>query len=457
VSFVIYDLETTGLRKGFDQILQFGAIRTNADLEEEEQFDVRCRLLPYVIPAPEAYHLTRIDIADLRDTNRPSHYEAICTIYKKLCEWSPSTFIGFNSISFDEEFLRYAFFHCLHPPYLTNTNGNTRADVLRLVRAVAATKPGLLIVPKNEDGRPSFRLAELAAANGFDIARKHEALADVEATLHLCRIVRDGAPDIWSRFLRFAQKAAVLDFIQNEEAFVSFDYIGGQHTQSIVTYLGQGTKNPNVHYCIDLRTDLDILTGLDDHAFAKRISEEKLIRRVTTNRAPLLCPLYEASTELLGELSEEEFTDRASRLRQRSDLIARLLTAARSAEIAFPNSPHLELQLYSSFIDDQDQVVMAEFHEASWEERIKISGRFMDIRLKRLARRLAYIERPDLLAASTVQTMGDEIRKRLLESDTAVPWLTIPSALTELAQLLREVPAVEHDRLNTYREFLLHW
>ena len=38
---------------------------------------------------------------------------------KKFMEWSPAIFIGYNSIKFDEEFLRNSFFKNLLDPYIT--------------------------------------------------------------------------------------------------------------------------------------------------------------------------------------------------------------------------------------------------------------------------------------------------------------------------------------------------
>ena len=80
------------------------------------------------------------------------------------------------------------------------------ADVLNLMRAVACLRPGVLKIPRDEDGRPVFRLADLAAANGFASGGAHDAMRDVELTLQLCHRVREGAPDIWSNFMRFASK-----------------------------------------------------------------------------------------------------------------------------------------------------------------------------------------------------------------------------------------------------------
>ena len=106
MQFIFYDTETTGTDTTFDQILQFAAILTDADLTELDRFETRCRLLPHVIPAPGALLATRVTPAMLTNPNLPSHYQAMRQIADKLNEWSPAIFIGYNTLAFDEPLLR---------------------------------------------------------------------------------------------------------------------------------------------------------------------------------------------------------------------------------------------------------------------------------------------------------------------------------------------------------------
>ena len=176
---MFYDTETTGTETAFDQILQFAAIKTDDDLNELDRFDIRCRLLPHIVPAPGALRVTGVTPAMLTDPDLPSHYEMIRQIRAKLLEWSPATFIGFNSIDFDENLLRQAFFQTLHPAYLTNTNGNARSDAMRVAHAVSVYAPDSISVPINDSGKQTFRLELLAPANGYNHDEAHEAMADV--------------------------------------------------------------------------------------------------------------------------------------------------------------------------------------------------------------------------------------------------------------------------------------
>ena len=210
MSFIIYDVETTGLSKRFDQILHFAAIRADEHLAPLDRVEFRSRLLPNVVPSPKALHITGVSFDEINDATRPSHYQMVCQIQGTLREWSPAMFLGSNSIRFDEEFLRQAFYQCLHPTFLTNTNSNARADVLNLVRAVATLRPGVLLTPQNSVGTPVFRLAELAAANRTGdpagarcLSRRRTDIATLPKASGMER------PDLWSKaFLRFASKAA---------------------------------------------------------------------------------------------------------------------------------------------------------------------------------------------------------------------------------------------------------
>jgi exodeoxyribonuclease-1 len=127
MAFIFYDTETTGKRTGFDQIFQFAAIKADDELNVIDTFDVRCRLLPHIVPSPEALLITGVSVADL--TGAPvSHFEMMRQIHAKMYEWSlgGAVFIGWNSMRFDEAMLRQAYYQTLLPIYQTNTNGNGR-------------------------------------------------------------------------------------------------------------------------------------------------------------------------------------------------------------------------------------------------------------------------------------------------------------------------------------------
>jgi exodeoxyribonuclease-1 len=439
VAFVFYDVETTGLNKRFDQILQFAAVRTDVDLVETERFETRCRLMPQVVPSPKALHLTETSLADATDTSRPTHYGMVCTIARVLSSWSPSVFLGFNSISFDEEFLRQAFYQGLHPVFLTNTNRNARADVLNLMRAAGTLHPSVIRPGVGADGADVYRLGPLAAANGIAPGKAHDAAHDVDATLGLCRLVRSGAPELWSAFLRFSSKNSVVDFVRDEDAFAYFDFYGSPRVMHFLTRVGISPRDRNVHYCLDLTGDVDALRRLDTLKLTERIAvEPRPIRRLKVNGSPLLYPLWDIERPLFGETSEEDLMRSASLVRSDPDFMERLTQAAASAEKVYPLSEHVEQQIYGAgFFSDSDREMSRQFHSRPWEERLGLVERFDDQRLRRLGRRLIYFEAPHLFEEIARRAMDEDIaaRRRGDGRYSSPPWTTVPNALLELESI----------------------
>ena len=361
MSFVVYDVETTGLTKRFDQILQFAATRTDAELNVTDQFKIRCRLMPHVIPSPEAMYVTGLRIEQLLDISLPSHYEMVTEVRRKLESWCPTLFLGFNSLSFDEEFLRQAFYQCLYSPFLTNTKGNGRADVLNLCRITASLRPDVIKPAMDENGRITFKLKALAEANEVVAPLSHDATADVSTTLALCQIIKNRAPDIWSQFLKFSRKDSVESFISVEDAFLLSDIVGNQCRTRVVTPIGRHSELPIKHYCLDLRSDIDALRKMSiGELIALCKGTARSIFTIRTNAAPILWPLYDVAQEYLAPFEDEsEILNRVTRIREDRPFLERIRNAAQAAEPVYPRSVHVEEQIYDGgFPPTEDEIIM---------------------------------------------------------------------------------------------------
>ena len=440
MSFVIYDVETTGLTKGFDQIIEFASVRTDSTLEIKDEFQIRCRLMPHVIPSPEAMRVTGLRIEQLLDGSLPSHYAMVTEVRGVLESWCPTLFLGYNSLSFDEEFLRQAFYQCLYSPFLTNTRGSARADVLNLCRLTAALRPDAIKPAQDESGRAVFKLQALAEANGIVARSSHSAMADVTTTLALCQNARKHAPEIWSQFLRFSQKASVESFITGEDAFLIWETFGINPRARIVTPIGKHDKLAIRHYCLDVSTDLNTLRGMSDDALISLCKDAvRPIVTVRTNAAPTLWALHDATQQHLAPFeNEEEVLEQVSQLRKDTPFLERLRKAAQAAEPTFPPSAYVEEQLYEGgFPPPEDETLMQRFQVAPWEERPDLAMQLSDARYRRLALRLIYLERPDLLGAKQRCAADARLRKRLLSPvEAVVPWRSIPAAQQDVQTLL---------------------
>ncbi len=438
MSFVFYDTETTGTNSFFDQILQIAAMRTDANLNELERINLRCRILPHIVPSPGAMNVTKVRPHQLTDASLASHYEMMRSVRAKFLSWSPAVFLGYNSVRFDEILFRQALYQTLHAPYLTNTNGNTRSDVMRIVQATRLFAPNALSVPLDDEGMEIFKLEKLAPANGFDHINAHDAMADVEATIHLCRLVADRVPEVWSTFMRFSKKVSVTDYITSERVFcLSESYFGAPYAW-LVTALGPNPANGSEWYVYDLNIHPDSLRGLDDNELLARLDRSpKPIKRLRVNAAPTLFAAEDAPEICKAKaLSFGELEARASLVLDDDSLRTRMIAAFESLKSPYPPSPHVEKQIYDAFISNEDQALLDEFHVVPWEQRHALIARLTDRRLQTIGRRLIYFERPDLLEAAARSAYAKAAARRILSPSDRAEWLTLSAAIIEVDNLL---------------------
>lgn len=453
MSFVFYDTETTGLSIGFDQIVHFAAIRTDADLNPTARFEVRSRLLPYVTPHPGALRTNGLPIAELNHARHPSHFEMVAQVRACLRAWSPALFVGFNSIRFDEELLRQAFFQSLLPPYLTTSHGNGRTDALNLALAAAAVTPACLEVPLGPNGRRTFRLDQLATANGLVRGRAHDAMVDAETTLELCRRVRERAPDVWQRFVRFSTKAAVAAFLDGEDAVILSEFFANEAYHAPVADLGPDPRQANVRLCLHLREDPAELASIsDDELRARLAGKPSPIRRVRTNAAPAVAAVYDFPEPLLEGVDVTAAEAWGRQVRADPALCARLVRLYAEERDEYPAAVHVEKQIYARFPSPDDERRMEAFHAAGWRERPAIVESFDDARLRRFGRRILHAEHRSLLTEGVCAEADRDVTDRL--ADEAAGGLTLVEAMRETALLMADAQGDPNGVLADYHAFL---
>jgi exodeoxyribonuclease-1 len=215
MNIVVYDLETTGLAVRFDQPIQFAAARLEAAFAEVETVNILARPQNHIIPSPAALATHGRSIGEILAAP-VSHYELTAQLSDLTVKWSPAVWVGFNSLRFDEEMLRHSFYGGLRLPYATQRDGNRRADLLRVAQFVDVLEPGALTVP-TKAGKPTFRLAALAAANGITEHQAHDALGDVRAAAGVLRLIAAHAPTTWRLILELTDKHAVAQLLAASE------------------------------------------------------------------------------------------------------------------------------------------------------------------------------------------------------------------------------------------------
>ena len=132
MNFVIYDFETTGTSPRFDQILQAGFIVYDQNFKEIERLNIKSRLNPDIIPSIHALRVNRLNMSQVLSEEN-TLYKMALKIKKFLSSFEKCFYIGFNSINFDEEFLRQLLWEHFFYPFVTNTKGSVRGDLFHLV------------------------------------------------------------------------------------------------------------------------------------------------------------------------------------------------------------------------------------------------------------------------------------------------------------------------------------
>lgn len=432
--FIVWDTETSGLDRHFDQIFQFAAILADENLKGIEQFNIRCRRLPHIIPSPKALLVTGIAPRLLEEAEH-SHHEMFCKIVQKLDAWTRegAVFMGFNSIKFDERLLRQAYYQNLLPIYQTQTNGNCRADVMRMAQACAIYDPKAMRVPKSGE----FKLGQLAEANDIELKDAHDALGDTSATLAIAKLIRDRSPKVWETMLRNATKSGVEEALEPVVSCFSDVWFGNPYN-FVVTEAGRNVAYEGEIGLFDLAYDPLEFVGLSEEKLAEFIGgKKKVIRRIRTNAQPMLFPITATPSDIRGGCQTPDvYATRARIVRENMSFRKRVSCALElcRAEDAEDAGPHVEAKIYDGFGNPDDRAVMKRFHLAPWEERGALCEKLKDPRYRELALRLMYFERPDLLSSAVQDAHRAFVRSRIFADDTA-KWMTISKALKELAAL----------------------
>jgi exodeoxyribonuclease-1 len=305
-TFLWHDYETFGAVPRRDRPAQFAAIRTDAELNEiGEPVMLYCQPAPDYLPDPQACLITGITPQHCLEHGVPEHEFAahVCAAFSE-----PGTVgVGYNTIRFDDEVTRFLFWRNLIDPYAREWQNNCgRWDLLDVVRMCYALRPDGIAWPRHPDGRPSFKLEDLARANGLLHEAAHDALSDVRATIALARLIRNAQPRLFDFCLELRRKdkvAAEIGLDREPKQRTPFLHVSGMFPAergclSLVYPLATHPTNKNEVLVWDCRHDPSELFGLSVDAIRTRLFTRAAelpegmtrlpIKSVHLNKSPML-------------------------------------------------------------------------------------------------------------------------------------------------------------------------
>ena len=254
-----YDYETFGADPRRDRPVQFAGLRTDLDLNViDEPLCIYCRPADDFLPHPEACLITGITPQKALAEGLPE-VEFIAQINEKFSQ--PNTcVVGYNNIRFDDEITRFSLYRNFFDAYAREwQNGNSRWDIIDMVRLTHALRPEGIEWPTHPDGKPSFRLDQLTVANGISHEAAHDALSDVHATIALAKLIREKQPRLYDYVFERRTKQQIAQLLNIAKPFpvlhVSSMYPSEQGCIALVAPIAAHPVNKNEVIVYDLRVD----------------------------------------------------------------------------------------------------------------------------------------------------------------------------------------------------------
>ncbi|MCL9783430.1 exodeoxyribonuclease I [Vibrio sp. S4M6] len=372
-TFFFFDYETWGTNPAKDRPSQFAGIRTDEDFNIiGDPIVLYCQLPQDYLPSPEAALITGIrpQLAQAKGLPEPEFIERIHAEFAK----PNTTSLGYNNIRFDDEVTRYTCYRNFIDPYAWSwQNGNSRWDLLDVMRACHALRPDGINWPENDEGYPSFKLEHLSVANGIEHSNAHDAMADVIATIELAKKVKQAQPKLFDYFLQMRHKKKLNELIDvvNMTPLMHVSGMLGRDCQytSWIAPITWHPSNKNAVIVVDLAKNITPLIELNTEQLLERLytkhddleeNEHPIpVKLVHLNKCPILAPAKTLTAENAKSINidRESCLNNLSLIRQHPE-IRQKLTEVFSQERQFEKSDDVDTQLYDGFFSPADRASM---------------------------------------------------------------------------------------------------
>jgi len=448
-----HDYETFGIDTMRDRPVQFAGIRTDEELNIiGEPLNIFARPAPDTLPHPMSSLITGITPQQALEQGMPED-EFIARILKELSE--PGTCgVGYNSLRFDDEVTRHTLYRNLYDPYAREwQNGNSRWDIIDMVRACRDLRPEGIVWPQREDAaRSSFKLEELTVANGIGHEQAHDALSDVHATIAMARLIKEKQPKLYDFCYRLRRKNEVLKYLDLREMnpilHTSGMYGSDYGNTRLVVPVAPHPVNKNSIIVFDLAQDPSILLELGHKKLRERLYtptaelpegvERPALKQILINKCPVIAPL----STLTGEAAKRLNIDLVRCQQNRQALLAsKKAIQQKIAKVFEPQEfepkHDTDLLLYGGgFFTDGDKRKMAQVHDTAPEELGSQTWVFEDKRLPEMLFRFRARNYPDTLNAEEQAQWLEHCRHRLHEGEAGNR--TFTEFFAEIERIRRE-------------------
>jgi len=450
LSFYFHDYETFGTNPFRDRPSQFAGIRTDQNLNpigEPDSF--YCRMSEDYLPDIQACLITGI-VPQQCERDGLSEIEFAARVHETLA--MPGTCgLGYNSIRFDDEFTRNLLYRNFYDPYQREwQHGNSRWDLIDVVRLCYALRPEGIQWPEHEPGKPSFKLEDLASANQLVHTRAHDALSDVEATIGLAQLILKQQPRLFNYCLEKRTKKQISSLLNpatpQPVVHISSRFPAERGCLAVIWPICSHPSNPNGVIVYDLNTHPSELLDLDADEIHDRVFtpsadlpegvERIPLKTIHINKAPVIAPLG-----VLKNVDQQRIKLNLTRCLEHLEQIKQVAPIAEKIAMVFTTAefPHRdpEESIYAgNFLNQADKARLAELRTCQPHQLNQIADAFNDPRYPEMIKRYKARNFPQSLGTEETQKWFDFCRQRLqqqTESETPL-WLAKLNEIKHLRQ-----------------------
>ncbi|WP_340619251.1 exodeoxyribonuclease I [Xenorhabdus siamensis] len=445
-TFYFHDYETFGKHPALDRPAQFAGVRTDSDFNIiEEPLVVYCAPADDYLPDPEAIMITGItpQLALNKGVNEAEFARLIHAAFSK-----PNTCVlGYNNIRFDDEVSRNIFYRNFYDPYAYSwQKGNSRWDLLDVLRACYALRPEGIIWPENDEGLPSFKLEHLTKANGIEHTQAHDAMSDVYATIAMAKLIKQAQPKLFDYFFQLRNKQKIsnqIDIPQMKPLVHVSGMFGALRSNiSLIAPLAWHPTNRNAVVMCDLAGDITPLLELSVDELRERLYTRRdelqpdqapvPIKLVHINKCPIIAPentLRPQDAERVG-LDRNQCAQNLAILRSNPQIREKVVELFSHPE-EFPESDNVDAKLYSGFFCDADKTAMEIIRETTPQNLPALDLTFQDTRIKALLFRYRARNYPATLDYDEQQRWLQHRREILTQENITQYFATIEQLFIE--------------------------
>jgi exodeoxyribonuclease-1 len=328
------------------------------------------------------------------------------------------------------------------------------------VRTAYALRPDGIEWPTHEDGRVSFRLEQLTAANGLAHEAAHDALSDVRATIALARLIRAKQPRLFDFCfsLHKKDKAAEEVGLPGQRPFL---HVSGmipveRGCAALMWPLAYHPTNKNEILCWDLAYDPAELEGLSATTVRERLftrmdelpegTSRLPIKSVHLNKSPIAIANYKPYLPVLEQrwqcdaAQAMKHAERAARLRDLSPLWREVYQRPNDA------ATDVDEDLYGGFIGNGDRRQLMQLRKMTPAQLAKANPAFDDARLEEILFRYRARNFPDSLSSEEHARWEEWRAARLLDG---------AGGARSAQQLFDEIDVIHQEDVNERDEDIL--